>query len=289
MPGTSSGARIRGNTCRVPGPAHPRRALDRRVDLLDERRHGEDHERHRRHQVGQHHPGQVPGEAVLVEHGRQRDAVGDRRHQDRQQEQQVDHAPAGEGPAGQHVGRRHADQHRDRPRRAATPRAWSRSTWSEPELAPRRRRTSGSCSRSAARCRTSCVPNELTTTEPMTPGQVEEEERRRRPRPATRRRGASGEACASALASRRSGVEAATAQPSTTPMTISSIDAHDHGDRRAGGVVVLLVRRLVGGDRDDPGRAGRVADQHGRREHAERQHERQAERGGQPGQRAAAA
>ena len=59
--------------------------------------------------------------------------------------------------------------------------------------------------------------------------------------------------------------------------------AHDHGDRRGHRVVVLLERRVEGRDRDHPGRPGRVADQHRRGEHRERQHERQAERDGQAG------
>ena len=48
----------------------------------------------------------VPAEPRLVEHGRERDAVGDRRHQQRQQEEQHHQPLAGEIAPRQRVGRR---------------------------------------------------------------------------------------------------------------------------------------------------------------------------------------
>ena len=186
MPGTSSGARIRSEDLPGTGAAHPGGPLDGRVDLLDERGHRQDHERHGRHQVGQHHAGQVPGEAVLVEHGGQRDAVGDRRHQDRQQEQQVEQPPAGEargGPARTRRARRSAPRS---PTTSSDTSSVTMSTGQQPELVPGLRRTSGSSRPPAARWSNQRTPNELTTTDADHAGQVDEEERDARPRSARR-------------------------------------------------------------------------------------------------------
>ena len=80
----------------VLGAEHARRRLEVGVDLLDERRHDQDHERRRRDQVGEDHAVDRAGEVHLVEHRRQRNAVGDRRHHQRQQEQQHQRALAAE-------------------------------------------------------------------------------------------------------------------------------------------------------------------------------------------------
>ncbi len=47
------------------GAEDPRRRLDRRVDLLDERDHHQDDERHGRHQVGRNHTDMVPPSPLL--------------------------------------------------------------------------------------------------------------------------------------------------------------------------------------------------------------------------------
>ncbi len=94
------------------GAEHPRRGLDARIDLLDERDHHQHDERHGRHEIGENDAGDGAAEMRLIEHGRQRNAEGDRRDQHRQQEQQDDESLAREIAARQRVGRRHAEQPR---------------------------------------------------------------------------------------------------------------------------------------------------------------------------------
>ena len=163
MPGTSSGTSTCTEHAHGIGAEHARRRLDVRIDLLDERRHHQDDERHRRHQVGEDHAGQRAGELHLVQHRRERDAVGDRRHQERQQEQQHQQPLAGEtraAPAHRRPARRsgpraapprrHDLDGDQQDRRAGTPSTPPRTSWS--------------CSRRAARCRASACANELTST-----------------------------------------------------------------------------------------------------------------------------
>ena len=107
---------------------HARRRLEVRVDLLDERRHHQDHERRRGNQVGEDHARHRAAEMHLVEHRRERNAVGDRRHHQRQQEQQHQRALAAEirgAPACTRRARRSAapgTRRRTRPRPSPTAR-----------------------------------------------------------------------------------------------------------------------------------------------------------------------
>src|SRR5882757_10525534 len=133
------------------------------------------------------------------------------------------------------------------------------------------------------------VPNELTSTEPTTPNRFIRKNATtaqisQAPGLATsRRRGRAGTGVVVAISpclrsSPRRAASATEHQPDDDQLD----GAHHHRDRRCERVVVHLVGGLVGGQREHPSLTRRVADQHRRREHAETQHERQAEGGGQP-------
>ena len=92
---------------------HARRSLDARIDLLDIGDHHQNDEGRRRHEIGEHDARHRAGQTGLIERRRQRNAIGDRRHEQRQQEQQRHEPLAGELAPRQHIGRRHADQARD--------------------------------------------------------------------------------------------------------------------------------------------------------------------------------
>src|SRR5674476_79538 len=92
------------------GTAHAGRVLQRGIQLFHERGHRHDDERHRRHEVRQDDARHVAGQPEAVQRGGERDAVGDGWNHDRHQEQQVQHALAGEALPGQHIACGHADQ-----------------------------------------------------------------------------------------------------------------------------------------------------------------------------------
>jgi len=92
---------------------HARRRFEVGIDLLDEWRHHQDDERRGRDQIGEDHAPDRPGELHFVKDRRERNAVGDRRHHERQQEQEHERALADEIAARERICGGHADQERE--------------------------------------------------------------------------------------------------------------------------------------------------------------------------------
>ena len=87
------------------------------IDLLDEWRHDQDHEGRRRNQVGEYHARYRSRELEFVQDRSERDAVGDRGHHQREQEEQHQRSLARKIPARKRVSRRDADEERQRDHR----------------------------------------------------------------------------------------------------------------------------------------------------------------------------
>ena len=260
------------------------RGLEPRVDLLDERDHDQDDERHGRDEVGQDHAPHRAGEPGPVEDGGERDAVGDGRDQERQQEQQHDRALAREVAPRHGVGRRDPDQARHRDHGQHDLEGDDQHV-AELELVPGRevpaRRPAGRQPGAEPAGGEGAGDDGGDQRQ-----QVEDEEAHERPDEETQARAlgevSGGKGLALPAAGRPAVDEGAAGEDQDHDAELDQ--GHHHGDRRGQRLVVLLEGGLVGGDRDHPGRPGGSTEQHRRGEDREGLDEGQAERDGEAGQ-----